>query len=92
MLQKGADVNVKDFHGFTALHLACMLGWTPTAKMLVSAGADANARTITHRTPLMYCGKSSVLGVLVCIYLCDNIALLFVLQLNAVTWILRRLC
>jgi hypothetical protein len=35
-----------------------MYGWTPTVKMLLAAGADVNALTITHRNPLMYAGES----------------------------------
>jgi uncharacterized protein len=44
---------MKDFHGYTALHYACLWGWTPICIALVEAGADLNDPIVTGRTPLM---------------------------------------
>lgn len=53
MIANGANVNEKDYHGFTSLHYACMWGWVSIARTLVSAGADVNAATVVGRTPLI---------------------------------------
>lgn len=52
LLKHGADVNARDFHGFTALHFAAMWGWTSTVKLLLNSGADANAQNEAGRTAL----------------------------------------
>jgi len=54
MLSKGADVNAKDYHNFTCLLYASMWGWTSTVKLLLEAGANINATTITGRNALMF--------------------------------------
>ena len=54
LIKQKCNVNLKDYHGFTALHFAAMLGWTAVCKMLLEANADLNAVTMTGRTPLMY--------------------------------------
>jgi hypothetical protein len=53
LLSQGANVNAKDFQGFTALHFAAMWGWTSTVKLLLNHGAEANAVTDAGRTALM---------------------------------------
>lgn len=53
LLASGFDVNSKDRHGRTALHLAAMLGQSELLSYLLSRGADVNARDGLGRTPLM---------------------------------------
>jgi len=52
LLEKGADVNVKDQRGFTPLHKACGLGRFRIAKFLLDHGANPEARNVNDRTPL----------------------------------------
>ena len=40
LLRKGADVEARDEHGATPLHLAAAEGQLEAAKLLISAGAD----------------------------------------------------
>ena len=58
-LQAGADVNHKDEHGWTPLHLTARSGdgvhcWSKSevAKVLLATGAQVNARTNDGRTAL----------------------------------------
>ncbi|XP_063240434.1 ankyrin repeat domain-containing protein 27 [Bacillus rossius redtenbacheri] len=44
-----------DDKGFTALHVACLFGQPMIVDLLVSAGADANARDCSGSVPLHYC-------------------------------------
>ena len=43
LLEKGADINVKDWQGYTALHYASKGGDTDTVNVIVSRFADINA-------------------------------------------------
>ena len=52
LLDKGANVNLKNFAGFTALHWAAYTGRTETLELLVSKGADIESRTEDGKTPL----------------------------------------
>lgn len=52
LLQQGAQVNARDFQGFTALHFAAIWGWTSTVKLLLLNGADINAQTDSGKTAL----------------------------------------
>ena len=45
LLEKGANVNVKNGHGWTALHYASRDGNTGVAAELMEKGADVNAKT-----------------------------------------------
>jgi uncharacterized protein len=58
MVAKGADVNVKDKDGITALMWASTLGHTETAKFLIAKGADVNARTPNGDTALIFAATS----------------------------------
>jgi hypothetical protein len=50
----GLDVRLKDDHGRTPLHIACLRGFSNLAKLLVSKGSDVNAKDDRDETPLMY--------------------------------------
>ena len=52
LIEKGADVNVVDEHGITALHLASLLGYSEIVKMLIEAGANVNVVDVDGRTAL----------------------------------------
>ena len=43
-LDKGVDVNVKDMLGFTPLHLAAWHGHKEIVDLLITNGADVNAK------------------------------------------------
>ncbi len=53
LLDKGADINGKGAHGFTALHLIAGKGKVEAIKFLLTHGADVNARTDEGETPLI---------------------------------------
>lgn len=48
----GADVDARDRHGGTALHLAARHGSVEAVRALLDAGADVNTRTKDGETPL----------------------------------------
>lgn len=52
LIDRGANVNMKNFHGFTALHWAAFAGRTNMVPILVEAGADIESRTADGKTPL----------------------------------------
>jgi len=56
ILKIGADMNGKDKDelndGFTPLHLAASFNQSEIVKILVSSGADVNAKSNNGRTPL----------------------------------------
>ena len=53
LLNQGADVNLKDDYGFTALHLAAVISMYEAVICLVENGADVNAVNLRDVTPLM---------------------------------------
>ena len=53
LLNQGADVNLKDDYGFTALHLAAISSMYEVVICLVENGADVNAVNFRDVTPLM---------------------------------------
>jgi hypothetical protein len=64
-LRRGADVNVSDADGYTALHYGARCGDVRVVRALLNAGANVNARTRQGVTPLMssidmMCGKPEV--------------------------------
>ena len=51
LIAEGADVNAKDYAGWTPLHRA---RHKEIAELLIAAGADVNAKEIGGKTPLDY--------------------------------------
>lgn len=52
LLKAGADMNVGDSNGWTALHFACKYGDFELVKILVDSGADVIKHTNSDETPL----------------------------------------
>ena len=52
LLSKGANVNEKDRHGWTALHWSAINGHADVSKVLLENGANANAVDKSKSTPL----------------------------------------
>ena len=57
LVERGADVNLRDEFGCTALHRTVSRDedFLPFAELLLKRGADANARDNNGHTPLSYC-------------------------------------
>ena len=53
LLARGAELEARDAHGFTALHCACAKGQLECAEALLEAGCDAAAVASNGRTGLM---------------------------------------
>ncbi len=55
LLDKGADLHVRDFEGYTILMLACEFNLSlEYISFFIDQGLDVNARTLYGMTPLMY--------------------------------------
>jgi ankyrin repeat protein len=52
LIDRGADLNIAENHGFTPLHLACDTGHESVVRMLIDGGADLNLANRRGRTPL----------------------------------------
>ena len=52
LLAEGANVNLTDFDGDSALHKAAREGFVDCARLLVEAGAELNTQEISGYTPL----------------------------------------
>jgi len=61
LLINGADANMQDSRGETALHRACQGGKEAAVEILLKYGANVDARNVLGRTPLMFAayGESS---------------------------------
>ena len=55
ILQKGADVNMKDSAGLTGLHVACIRGSLKVVELLVEKEASISCRDMDGMTPLHFC-------------------------------------
>ena len=53
LINKGCDVNEKDYHDYTALHYATMWEWNSTVRYLLDKKADVNAVTVSGKSALM---------------------------------------
>ncbi len=68
LLEKGADINLRDRYGSTPLHYALYQKKKELAKFLIEQGADINAVTSTNATPLHYATEKylpEIMGLLV---------------------------
>ncbi len=67
LLERGADPNLRDKDGWTALHRAANFGRTATVRVLLAGGADPNLHTKSGRTALMkavFFGRTATVRVL----------------------------
>ena len=64
LIDKGADVNLQDHHGYTALHHAVQSKNFDAVSCLVHNGADVNLFTSSKQTPLMLACKSHNMDVI----------------------------
>merc|ERR1712098_835660 len=53
LLERGADVNAKDWFGYTALHYAAARKKTENIQLLLDFKAEMDATNILEETPLM---------------------------------------
>ena len=58
LLSSGADVNVKDRDGWTALHWAAQNGHSAVVQLLLEKGADINAKDQDGRTALYWAAQN----------------------------------
>lgn len=52
LLQKGADIHLRNYKGFSPLHIAAYCGENEIVSSLIAAGADINAKAKDDITPL----------------------------------------
>lgn len=52
LIKHGSDVNMKNFHGFTAIHWAGFTGRTNEIPLLIQNGAYIESRTADGKTPI----------------------------------------
>ena len=51
LLTKGANINIADVGGWTALHISSHCGRSKVCQLLLTKNADAFAKTNRHETP-----------------------------------------
>ena len=68
----GADPGVRDLRGRSGLHISAMRGGDNAVRVLLEAGADANAVDIQGNTPLHMCGHTDTVHPLVKYGACVN--------------------
>jgi hypothetical protein len=59
LVAKGADVNAKADHGYTALMVASRNGHSEVVKLLLAKGADVNARSSGGETALILASREN---------------------------------
>ncbi len=67
LLERGADPNLRDKYGQTALHAAANFGRTATVRLLLAGGAEVDARALDGATPLLFAcswGHESIVDLL----------------------------
>ena len=64
LLEYGADINLKDKDGYTALHLAIKDNQPDMVKLLIENGADVNILTKDNRNPLFIAEKKQNEGII----------------------------
>lgn len=60
LLEQGADVNIRNYKGQSALHCAAKAGFIEPVRILLDHGADVNAQDRDGDTPLHTACKSSI--------------------------------
>lgn len=60
LLDQGADVNITNYKGQTALHCAAKAGFVEPVRILLARGADVNAQDRDGDTPLHTACRSSI--------------------------------
>ena len=68
LIRQGADVNARNYDGFTPLHHAAKWNNSKTLALLIRKGGDVNARNSDGFTPLHYAAKwnnSEILALLI---------------------------
>ena len=58
LIERGADVNLRDGQGLTAPHAAASARNDPSLKLLVESGADVKTTDATGATPIMYAASA----------------------------------
>ncbi|KAL6713766.1 hypothetical protein ACLMJK_008258 [Lecanora helva] len=58
-LVEGAEVDMRHINGATAMHMAAEIGDIKTVKILLDAGADANALDDSYRQPLWFAARDN---------------------------------
>jgi len=61
LVRRSADVRARNAQGIEPIHLAVVNGHESAAKLLISAGADPNARTDEGKTPSMLLAEKVLL-------------------------------
>ena len=61
LLELGADVNLRNFEQYTALHYAVIHGHEQVVKTLINKGAEIDATNDLGFTPLIYVAQGKVM-------------------------------
>ena len=64
LIEKGANIEAKDYFQRTPLHVACYIGNLPVVQYLVEKGANIEAREQDQRTPLHCACENNLLPIM----------------------------